>query len=417
MLRVRAILILTMLAAAALWLTGCGHYVCDHTFGNATCAASSSGSGSSGSGGSGGSGGGGGGGGAVTPTAYVFSGVVDGGIASYMFSATSQVLEATPNVTNTSTPANSGLGMIVVQGQYLYASFYGTGLYGEIYGWTINSDGSLTAISGSPFAVSNWTGDILGSFTSNPSGTLLFKTDPGAYQGESNVHIYQIGSGGVLTEASGSPVALPFSPEEITMDGLGNYLYIIAVPLNGSTTEVAAYSVSSEGALTAVSGSPFNYPMAGVAGDASGQYLIGTTNSNGGTSPDTHLYVYSIQQSGANAGALTPVTGSPFTTVYSPSTFAVQPKGGELVYSFNNAGSAIEGYQLNTDTGALTAVSGSPFTDFTAALGGFDQSGVYLFALEPDTLSGYQVSSQGSLTSLASLAEGWVGFGIADVPQ
>jgi len=201
------------------------------------------------------------------------------------------------------------------------------------------------------------------------------------------------------------------------MDGLGDYLYIIGLTGTGAGEEIGAYSVdSSTGALTAVTGSPFVYPMTYVAGDVSGQYLIGTSSSL----TDSNLYVFAIQQSGANAGALTQVTGSPFATVNAPYTVAVQPAGGELVYSFslgNGNGNPIEGYQLNTTTGALSAVSGSPFTSTTEATGGFDQSGDFLFALDGNTLTGYQVSSNGSLTSLASLVEGWgAGIAIADVP-
>jgi hypothetical protein len=96
------------------------------------------------------------------------------------------------------------------------------------------------------------------------------------------------------------------------------------------------------------------------------------------------------------------------------------------VYSFsldengsNETGSnPIEGYQLDTSTGALTAVGGSPFTSFEEWGGQFDQSGTFLFTTNGElTLTAYQASSDGSLTSLASLAEGWgAGIAIADVP-
>ena len=406
---IRALAVLGLLAAAS-WVTSCGHFNCTRTFGASTCAAGGgAGSTKSGSGSTGGTGG--------TASAFIFTGA-SSGIESFTFSAAGQAIFATPNVTTTTAPSAGGGRSIVVQGKYLYASFYGVGLYSQIYGWTIGSDGSLTAISGSPFTVSNWTGTILTPFATNKSGTMLFEADAGAFQGMSNVHSYLVGSGGVLTEAAGSPVSIPFSPGDTVMDGLGNYLYIVGIAGTGAGVEVGAYTVSSSGVLAAVPGSPFAYPMTQIAGDASGKYLIGTTSSTG----DAHLYVFAIQTSGANAGAIAPVAGSPFVTLSSPYSIAVQPAGGELVYSFSlnsstGSGNPIEGYQLNTSTGALTAVVGSPFTALTGQTGQFDQAGTFLFGLNATTLTAYQVPSSGTITSLASTTQAWLPpTAVTDVP-
>lgn len=405
--RVRA-LSMAALLVAAMWNLGCGHYVCHDTFGASTCTPPP-----------GGKGGGGGGGGTVTPTAFAFAGITSAaGIQSFTFSATGHSFVATPNFTTATAPTSGGGSLIVVQGKYLYGTFPGTGLYNQIYGWTISATGGLASISGSPFTVATWTGTTLGNFTTNPSGSLLFETDPGAVQGQSTVHVFQVGGGGGLSEASGSPLLLPFSPGTMAMDGLGKYLYVLAVQSGLSGVEIGAYSVGSTGVLTPVSGSPFAFPMSQVAGDASGKYLVGTTGSSAGT--DAHLYVFSIQQSGTTAGALTAVTGSPFATLFSPLTIAVQPTGGEFVYSFSlnqTGGNPIEGYQLDTTTGALTKVAGSPFTSFTAQRGQFDQSGTFLFGQFGNTLTGYQVPTNGALISIANIVEGFfTQIGIADVP-
>lgn len=403
---IRALAVLGLIAAA-LWVSSCGHFNCSRTFGASTCAAGG-GAGSTKSGGTGTGG---------TASAFIFTGG-SSGIASFTFSATGADIFPTPNVTTTSAPSAGGGRSIVVQGKYLYASFYGTGLYSQIYGWTIGTDGSLTAISGSPFTVSNWTGTILNPFATNKSGTLLFVTDAGAVQGMSNVHSYQVGTGGVLTETVGSPVSIPFSPGDMVMDGLGNYLYIVGIVGTGAGVEVGAYTVSTSGLLTVVPGSPFAYPMTQIEGDASGKYLIGTTSSTG----DAHLYVFAIQTTGANAGAIAPVTGSPFVTLFSPYSIAVQPTGGEFVYSFSlnsatGSGNPIEGYQLNTSTGALTAVAGSPFTALTGQSGQFNQSGTYLFGLNATTLTAYQVPSSGAITSLANTTQAFLPpTAVTDVP-
>ena len=126
-----------------------------------------------------------------------------------------------------------------------------------------------------------------------------------------------------------------------------------------------------------------------VQGEPTGQFLIGTTGNSAATgfsgTDDAHLYVFSITQSGSTAGAITPVSGSPFATTNSPLNIAVQSNtGGNLVYTFGIADSdlafnPIEGYSISS-TGALTMVSGSPFSGVSeGSQGAFDQSGDFLF--------------------------------------
>jgi 6-phosphogluconolactonase (cycloisomerase 2 family) len=391
------VLLSSVLVLSMTWLASCGgHYQCGTTFGT-TC---SSGSGTTrGSGGTTGA-----------TSAYVFT-ADGGGIEELSLNTTANTLLDTTGFTDPTTANVPGGVLVVAQDKYLYTSFPSVG---EIYGWTISANGDLTTIGGSPFSAAYMIGSTLGgsqSMITNPAGTLLFVLN----QTDGAVYVYQIGSSGVLT-LSGSPVLVPFEPENMATDGLGKYLYVSNVVAGDATDEIAAYSIGSSGSLTAVSGSPFistgsslEYSMFQMQGDPSGQYMIGTT---GGVLGDNHLYVFGIQQSGANAGAITPVSGSPFATVYSPYRIAVQPSsGGDLVYSFSLNGlgtgdNPIEGYQLNLSTGALTVVSGSPFSGGgTGESGQFDQSGAYLFVYDGYTtvLAAYQVGSTGALTPVASV--------------
>jgi 6-phosphogluconolactonase (cycloisomerase 2 family) len=238
----------------------------------------------------------------------------------------------------------------------------------------------------------------------NPAGTLLFVLD----QSADAVYVYQIGSGGTLTLASSSPVFVPFSPENMATDGLGSYLYVTEDDTQ-NIPQLAAFTInSSTGSLTVIPGSPFSfgsYGMVQVEGDPSGKYLIGTTGSVVG---DPHLYVFTITQSGTNAGAVTQVSGSPFLTAtgFSPYAIAVQSNsGGDLVASFSITSTGtynpVEVYQLNTTTGALTPVSGSPFTTLaTGVWGQFDQSGALLIVYDSalTQLAPLEVGSGGVLT-------------------
>ncbi len=409
--KVRALLSLVAVLIT-MSLSGCGHYTCGATFGSSTCASSGNGGISQGTGGTG------------AAAVYGFIAGGGGGIEELSLDPTGGTLLDTTGFTSPITPSVPTGAAVVAQGQYLFVSYQSVG---QIYGWTIGADGTLTTISGSPFSVPYMTANVLaGIMATNPAGTLLFVPDPST----DSLYVYQVGTGGTLMLASGSPVVLPFQPQNVATDGLGKYVYIGNYVGTISTNENAAYSIGSTGSLTAVAGSPFISPasslefsMYQLQGESSGKYMIGTTAGIFG-SGDMHLYVFNIQQSGSNAGAITPVTGSPFATVYPPVAIAVQPsQGGDLVYSFSEDTlgdvAPVEGYQLNTSTGAPTAISGSPFSGTIATYGQFDQTGTYLFALNGSTgvMNVYNVGTSSTLTQpIASVGCNPGAWTITDVP-
>jgi lactonase family protein with 7-bladed beta-propeller len=429
--RVRADLLL-IVAMATLGLAGCDHYTCSNgfNFGSSTCSNSSiSNPGGSGSGGS-------------ATAALVFAvdqGTGTGGtIDGFTLDTSANTFQATPSYTAPTIPDNNGgIGMVVAQKQFLYV---GLGTVEKLYGWTISSTGSLTAITGSPFPASL---DFLGTageaaMIANPAGTMLFVSD----QLQSQIYAYQIGTGGVLTAATGSPFALPvgFQPMNLATDGLGKYLY--ASNGNSSThtaTEVAGFVINTttgSTALTPVPGSPFAFPMWLVKGEPTGNFLIGTSGKAAfysGTDDD-HLYVFAITQTGSSAGAITPVSGSPFLTAFSPFSIAVQSNtSGNLLYSFSindtaTGFNAAEGYTISS-AGALTADTGSPFSGLTnGSWGQFDQSGAFLFDygsfLDISTntvvtqLSPFDVGTGGALTQpITTLTLATPGFwAVTDTP-
>jgi hypothetical protein len=382
-------MLLSVLALlATLFLANCSPYSCRVTFGNSTC--TPSGSGLSGGGGGSGSGGGGGGGGSPTGAfVFVINGTGSGEVVGYTMNSGTSTIQVTNSFVPPATPsADVGVGMTVAQEQFLYAAFGSTD---QVFGWTISATGLLTPILNSPFPVAlanvaSSTFDTNRAAT-NPAGTLLFFAD--SVQDE--IFVFQVGSGGALTAVTGSPFPVPFSPGNIATDGKGLYLYITATSANHTGSEVGAYSIgtgSNLGVLTAVAGSPFSLPMWQVAGEPTGQFLIGTTGQSVAVNgaDNNFLYVFGITPSGPNAGALTAVANSPFLTTHSPLSIAVQSNsGGNLVYSFGlddlgNAFNSPEGYTIDS-TGTLTAVNGSPFANAAVGdVGQFDQSGSLLFA-------------------------------------
>jgi hypothetical protein len=348
--KLRVFVILTV-ALATMWMAGCGHYTCGLTFGSSTCGSSSA-TGLSSSTGSG------------TASAFVYAIDTAGTIDSYTLNNTAVTFAATPSYTAPTVPASDGgKGMVV----------------------PLNQQAMIT----------------------NPAGSLLFI----AVASPSEIYVYQIGSDGSLTPASGSPFSTgALQPGGLATDGLGKYLYVTQDFSDNTGEEIGAYSIGSSGTLTLVPGSPFAFPMGQVQGEPTGKYLIGTTGNAqavSGTDLD-QLYVFAI----GTTGALTQVSTT--TTVNSPFRIAVQPNSsGNLVYSFglNDTATAFnppEGYQISS-TGTLTAVTGSPFTDGAIGdWGQFDQSGANLFLFGSvvaegtdtvtDNIGALAVGSGGTLT-------------------
>jgi 6-phosphogluconolactonase len=132
----------------------------------------------------------------------------------------------------------------------------------------------------------------------------------------------------------------------VTVDVLGRCVYVA----NDASSNISAYHIAENGALTPVAGSPFpgKKPVS-VAVDFWGRFLY-AANEFGGVS------AYCIREN----GALTSVAGSPFPTGRgSPGSIAVD-FWGRFVYAPNWDDSNVPAFRIGTD-GALTPVVGSPF--------------------------------------------------------
>jgi 6-phosphogluconolactonase len=108
--------------------------------------------------------------------------------------------------------------------------------------FNINTDGSLTQLSGSPIGETNIAPV---SLLIDKSGKYLYV----ANQGSSNVAAYSIGSDGGLTLLTGSPFGTGAQPSVLAADSSGKYLFVG----NQSTTAIQSFSLdTSSGGLTSV---------------------------------------------------------------------------------------------------------------------------------------------------------------------
>jgi 6-phosphogluconolactonase len=135
----------------------------------------------------------------------------------------------------------------------------------------------------------------------------------------------------------------------------GDYIYVG----NGNDTYIAGFGVSSSGALSVLSGSPYNNGVAAqsLAVTPANTFLYaGTTNG---------IYAYAIN---SNGSITVQNSGSAVAQDMVATQMRVDSTGGYLLasgFGTSIGAQAIGIYQINTSTGLLTAITGSPLPLYT----------------------------------------------------
>src|SRR5579859_596244 len=150
-------------------------------------------------------------------------------------------------------------------GRFAYAA---NQLSNDLSAYAIDSaTGNLTAINGSPFAVS---GATPVSVAVDPNGRFLYVVN----NGSDNVSVYAIDdSTGALT-AAGLPAATASGPDSVAVDPTDRFLYVANLAANS----VSAYAIGSTGLLTQLGDSPFSIGavQSSLRIDPAGKYLYVT---------------------------------------------------------------------------------------------------------------------------------------------
>lgn len=195
-------------------------------------------------------------------------------------------------------------------GQFAYVSnFAGANI--SVY--TVSA-GVLTAMP-TPVPVDGNPQDL----TIDPAGAHLFvPVSSGAANG--GVDVFTINADGTLTKVAGSPYAVGIGPRFVDVDPTGKYAYVSSAGTNG--TGVYGFSIDpSTGALTALSGSPYdtgtNSQPQFMTVDASGKFGYTANQGTGKISG------FAIDQS---TGVLSAIAGSPFAAGTRPFFVSISPE-------------------------------------------------------------------------------------------
>ena len=182
----------------------------------------------------------------------------------------------------------------------------------------------------------------------NPGGTTTSNANPGWIYG------YTVGTSGALTAVSGSPYQAGVKPSALATEPTSRFIFVTDYASN----ELIGYSVLSTNVLSSMINGPFktgNEPTA-ITIDPRGIYMY-VTNSL-----DSTLSSYSIA---LPTGTPSTIVGSGATvgntTNTDPVAVAVEPSLGRFVYTANHLDNSISGFKLNPDTGALAATLATPY--------------------------------------------------------
>ncbi|MBI4197026.1 MAG: beta-propeller fold lactonase family protein [Deltaproteobacteria bacterium] len=267
--------------------------------------------------------------------------------------ASTGALEEGSSASTGTTPWSSA---VTPNGSFLYMLNY---VSDDISGYSINGTTcALTPISGSPF-VDSPAGDSPSEPVVHPNGKFLYVSN----YDDGNISIFEINSStGALTRYFGSPYPLNvMSLRGMAITPDGNFLYVV----DDGTSTVWGFSVNaSTGALNQLDLSPSELPnekyldlgdnagLSDITIDPTGKFLytVDTNDSNG-------LRAFAINTSN---GFLTQISTYAVGGT-TPTRVRLDPTG-KFLYVVNPGSNNISGFTVNSSTGALTAISGSPFS-------------------------------------------------------
>lgn len=262
-------------------------------------------------------------------------------------------------------------------------------IQGKLYTYVRNSSNQYSAGPGSPYQIASGPG--LEGIALTPDSKSLYVED--FNQG---VFGYSIAADGSLTLIPGSPFGGGGYAQPV-VDGTGKFL-ILAGPIAVTVLQID----STTGALhptgnfvTLPASSLITTGMAAMAPGTNYLYVaLASANAIAAYAMDT------------TSGALTLVSGSPFTAGQLPLTLTASQSG--TLYVVNSGDSTLSALSIDKNTGSLTAVPGSPFS--AAWAGGVPAilSSQYfyvasvnnIFSPTVNAVLGYSIGSGGSLTPL-----------------
>jgi 6-phosphogluconolactonase len=279
------------------------------------------------------------------------------------------------------------------------------------------NSGVLTALAGSPFEAS---GQGIEAIAVHPSKKFLY----GVNSLSNDISLFSISTVGVIAEdipAGGRTSVSPATvPRFLAIDPTGSLMYIANVGSNN----ISVFSIDpTSGTATQLPGSPFPIGITplNMALSPSGQTLYVT---GGGSGNFGVIEIFDV--TGVTGGTVTPIPGPQIAPGRSPVGLAIDPTG-SFLYTANKIDNTVSGYTINSD-GSLTSIPGFPVSGPLAGPQALliDPSGKFLYVANAisnspnvaSNLSAFSISSSGSTQGGGALTLlGNSPFGTASQPS
>ena len=182
----------------------------------------------------------------------------------------------------------------------------------------------------------------------NPGGATTSNANPGWLFG------YAAGSGGAMTAVSGSPYQAGVKPSALTTDPINRFVYVTDFASN----QLIGYTVGSADALQFLINGPVktgNEPTSIVI-DPRGIFIY-LSNSL-----DESVSAYSIALPTGTPSADVGLGGAASsTTDTNPVSIIVDPALGRFVYTANYLGNSVSGFKLNPSDGTIEQTQATPY--------------------------------------------------------
>lgn len=259
-------------------------------------------------------------------------------------------------------------------GKYAYVA----NQFGTVSQYTVNNDGSLTALSPTSVAA----GQLPTSVAVDPSGKYAYVTN----SGDNTVSQYTIGADGSLTPMSSATVVTGSGPYAITVASSGKYAFVVNHN-SGNTGSVSEYAIGSDGSLTALASSaePTGTGPVSITVDPTAHYAY-VPNKDG-----NNISQYAI----GSGGLLTALAAPTVAAGAGPTAVVIDPTG-KYAYAVNTSGNTVSQYKIGSD-GSLSVLTPSTAAAYAAPDGIVISQGIA--AVQPVAKYAYVVNSKDNSVS------------------
>lgn len=285
---------------------------------------------------------------------------------------------------------------------------------GTVSAFTVNTAGSLTPVSGSPFSA----GAGAEFMALDSVHNLLFVSN----QSANSLSVFSINtSSGILTPVAGSPFATGSRPTGVAVAPMAGLVFVG----NQNDSSVSVFGINSmTGALTAVAGSPVTgiaNPF-GLAVNPAGTLLFVNNFRDDNTGGANAVSAFQINSNGTLTPAGAPVATSSPAGITSPVGIATD---GKNIFVGNHMAESVVSLQVNSGTGALTPASALPTPASGCSVSchnnplrlTVDPMDRFVFAtnVQAGTVSTFSVNN-GTLSGVSTAGAGQHPFGVATDP-